>query len=361
MVIGAGVAGAATAFGLVRRGIEVTLIDAGRDGRATDAGAGIIQPWSIRRDGEFYRLYADGAAFYPAFVSALAEQGVTGVGYRRVGSLVVSASPLELDEVEARLASRAADAPAMGEVRRLPRGQAATYFPPLDPALSAVWIPGGGRVDGRLLREGLLAAVRALGGRLHPAAARLEPAGGGARVVAGGTAALGDGDALDADGIVVAAGAWTNEVLAPLGLSAPVEAQKGQIMHLRVRADTTRWPVVHPLGSTHYLLAFDEGRIVAGATREFGSGFDTRVTPAGMQELLHNALEVAPGLIESGLIELRAGLRPLSMSSTQLPAVERLTLGGSVPLWVNAGFGAAGLTMGPLVGDRLAAEIASAL
>jgi len=355
VVLGAGVAGAATAFGLARRGLSVVVVDAGLEGRATDAGAGIIQPWSVAREGEFYRLYADGAAYYPSFVSALIGHGSPDIGYRRVGSLILSADGAELDEVEARLATRAADAPEMGDVRRLAPGEALERFPLLDPTHAAVSIAGGGRVDGRLLRDGLLAAVRKLDGMVVTDSALLERGDEGFRVV------VGEGEALTADAVVVACGAWTNQVLAPLGMSVPVEPQKGQILHLHVDADTSSWPVVHRVSSSHYLLAFDGGRIVAGATREFGSGFDTRVTAFGLQELLRDALVVAPGLAGATVLETRVGLRPLPLEHEQLPVVKRLDVGGSVPLWVNAGFGAAGLTIGPLVGERLAAEVAATL
>jgi D-amino-acid dehydrogenase len=354
VIIGAGVAGAATAFALARRGVAVTVVDAGLTGRATDAGAGIIQPWSVSREGEFYRLYVDGASFYPSFVSALAAHGVADVGFRRPGSLVLSADSGELDEVEARLAARAADAPDMGEVQRLDQGAAVERFPLLDPTHSALWISGGGRVDGRLLREGLLAATANLGGVVRAGVASLGTVGADIRVSV-------DGAPLEADAIVVACGAWSNEVLEPLDFAVRVEPQKGQIIHLRVDADTSSWPVVHRTNSSHYLLAFDGGRIVAGATREFGSGFDTRVTAFGVQEVLRNALVVAPGLAHAEILETRVGLRPLPLSNDQLPTVSRVAAGGSVPVWVNAGFGAAGLTMGPLVGDRLAETIVGAL
>jgi D-amino-acid dehydrogenase len=354
VILGSGVAGAATAFALARRGAAVTVVDAGLTGRATDAGAGIIQPWSVSREGEFYRLYADGAAFYPSFVSALAEHGVPDVGYRRPGALILSADATELDEVEERLARRAADAPELGEVQRLDQGDARERFPLLDPTHSAIWISGGGRVDGRSLRAGLLEAVARLGAVVRTGTGALHAEGGGIRVSV-------DEEPLDADAVVVACGAWTNLVLEPLDFSVPVEPQKGQIIHFRVDADTSQWPVAQRTNSSHYLLAFDGGRIVAGATREFGSGFDTRVTAFGMQEVLRNALVAAPGLANAEILEMRVGLRPLPLSNDQLPRVSRVDAGGSVPVWVNAGFGAAGLTMGPLVGDRLAEAILGAL
>ena len=152
--------------------------------------------------------------------------------------------------------------------------------------------------------------------------------------------------------MVVAAGAWTNTVLERLGERVPVEPQRGQITHLRVQADTREWPSVHPV-APNYLVCFDDARVVVGATRETGSGFDPRVTAAGARQVLDDALAVAPGLADATVIETRVGLRPLPEGD--LPTV------GPLPdhpgIWVNAGFGAGGLTMGPLVGDLLAERI----
>jgi D-amino-acid dehydrogenase len=49
---------------------------------------------------------------------------------------------------------------------------------------------------------------------------------------------------------------------------------------------------------------------VAGATRESGAGFDYRVTPAGLSEVLREALAVAPGLAGGTCLETRVGFRP---------------------------------------------------
>ena len=180
----------------------------------------------------------------------------------------------------------------------------------------------------------------------------------GVRIVDGppSGAASGDrrsgGETIAADVVVVAGGAWTTELLEPLGLdwTVDVEPQKGQIIHLGLEVDTSRWPVLLPVGP-HYLLAFDDARVVVGATRELGSGFDTRVTAAGQAEVLATALSVAPGLADATLLETRVGLRPLARG---LPTI------GPVPgidgLLVGTGLGAAGLTIGPLWG-RLLAEL----
>ncbi|MCI0158476.1 FAD-binding oxidoreductase [Leifsonia shinshuensis] len=342
VIVGDGVAGAATAFALARRGAAVTIVDAGLVGRATDAGAGIVQPWSTSSDGEFYELYSAGADFYPELIERLAEAGVHEIGYRRSGALVVNRDASVIDEVEQRVRRRAATSRTAGEVRTVDPGAARELFPPLADGYHGLHIAGGARVDGRALRAGLLDAAAAHGATRVEAAAELT--GGGAVTV--------DGAALPADAIVVAAGAWTDRVLRPLGVRVRVEPQRGQLVHLRVDADTRSWPSVHPV-APHYLVAFDAGRIVAGATRETGSGFDARVTAAGERQVLDDALALAPGLAGASVIETRVGLRPLPEGD--LPTVGPVD--GRPGIYVNTGFGAGGLTMGPLVGDLLAERV----
>jgi D-amino-acid dehydrogenase len=344
VVVGAGVAGAATAFALARRGAAVTVVEAGAAGTATAAGAGIVQPWSSTvAGGAYYELYAHGAAYYPRLLELLAAAGVESVDFRRTGSLVVSADPDVLDAAEERLAVRRAAGAPTGVVERLRSRAARALFPPLAPGLEAVLVPGGGRVEGRTLRDGLLAGARAHGAAVRTGCCTLVPTGGRVRVRTGG-------DELGPDAVVVAAGAWTDAVLEPLGHRVHVEPQRGQITHLRLDGvDTRGWPTVLPQ-SGHYLVAFDDSRVVVGATRETGSGFDARLTAAGQREVLDHALRVAPGLADATVLETRVGLRPLPAGG-----IPRLgALPGSPGVYVNAGFGAGGLTMAPAAGDALA-------
>lgn len=343
-VVGSGVAGASTAFALAAGGAQVVVVDSVLPGQATAAGAGIIQPWSSRVDGPTYDLYAAGAAYYPQLIERLAAVGVSDIGYRVTGSLVVPADPAELDDVEQRLRRRTAGVAVAGTVERLGERDARALFPPLAPALAAVFVSGGARVDGRRLRSGLLAGARRLGAVVVDAPARPVPASGGAWAVHT------PGGQIGADVVVVAPGAWVNSILQPLGYQLAVEPQRGQIAHLLLQgSDTAGWPSVLPLAS-HYIVAFDAGLIVVGATRETGSGFDARITAAGVLEVLNNALSVAPGLGSASLLETRVGLRPLA--TRQGPFLGPVT--GLPNLYVATGFGPAGLTMAPVAGAALA-------
>ncbi len=343
VIIGAGVLGASAAFHLARAGELVTVIDACLDGRATAAGAGIICPWASGVEDEaFYRLYAGGAEYYPELVAALADAGETDHGYQRTGTLLVSGDRQELAWIE-RMARRRATR-AIGDVRSLTSSEARQLFPPLRHDLAGVHIEGGARVDGRHLAAALLRAAESLGAAVLQGDATLV-------VEAGRVAGVDVGaERIAADRVIVTAGAWGDRVLQPIGLGLAVEPQRGQIVHLRLDGvETKDWPVILPPGS-HYLVPFDGGRIVAGATRETGAGFDYRVTAAGQMEVLAEALGIAPGLGAATIIETRVGFRPAGRGVRPLlgwlPEVEGLAVGN--------GLGAAGLTIGPLAGRLLA-------
>ncbi|MFC7405914.1 NAD(P)/FAD-dependent oxidoreductase [Georgenia alba] len=343
VVVGAGIAGASVAFALASRGVAVTVVDDGADGQATQAGAGIVAPWTVTEEGPYYDLYAAGGGYYPTLLERLSAAGVTSTDYRRTGALVVHRDPAVLEEAEQRLRRRAAAAgPVAGEVARLDPAQTRELFPPLAEDLGGVLLTGGGRVDGRTLRDALLSAAGRYGARQVTERARLTRYGERSVVAV-------DGTPLEADAVVVAAGAWTPRLLADAVV--PVEPQRGQITHLRLDGvDTSGWPTVTPV-APHYLVAFDGGRVVVGATRETGSGFDPRITAAGQAQVLQDALAVAPGLADATLVETRVGLRPLA----EMPVVGQVP--GEDGVWVATGFGAGGLTMGPLVGDALARAI----
>lgn len=345
VVIGGGVLGASAAFHLARGGAEVVVADAAHAGRATMAGAGIVCPWASGVEGPFYRLYAAGAHYYPELVTALAACGETDLGYARVGGLCVADDDAELDFIATYVGARAASAPEAGEVRRLSPAECRRRFPPLRADLGGVLVTGGARVDGRRLLAALQGAAQRLGGSWRSGAAILTSAGSrvtGVRI---------SGESIAADAVVLAAGAWAPAVLQPLGIELPVAPMRGQIVHLQVpNADTGSWPVVLPQGE-HYLLGFESGRVVVGATREADAGFDERVTAGGQAEVLREALAVAPGLASATVLETRVGFRPLSADGLPLlgglPGVDGLLVGN--------GLGAAGLTIGPLAGKLLAA------
>jgi D-amino-acid dehydrogenase len=345
VVVGAGILGSSTAYHLAREGCEVALVDRADEGRATAAGAGIVCPWgSSIEDASSYALLARGARYYPEIVAMLAEDGECDLGYAQVGGLYVPPNPSDLDDVERRLRARTADAPEAGRIDRLSSVEAGSLFPPLRPDQPAVLVSGGARVDGQRLTAALRRAAAKRGTRL---------VAGSAELVMRGDRASGvrlDGELIESDVVVVAAGAWAPEILEPAGIHLAVVPQRGQIVHLRLPGtNTAAWPVLLPL-SSYYLLAFEDSRVVIGATREANSGFDYRLTAGGVVEVLGAGLAVAPGLASWTIHEIRIGFRPVAHDERPklgpVPGVDNLLIGN--------GLGPSGLTMGPYSGALLA-------
>jgi D-amino-acid dehydrogenase len=292
-------------------------------------------------------LYCEGGRYYAELVAALGDIGETDLGYRRAGALIVSDDTNELASFERLLVERQAETPAMGDIRLLPARDAVRLFPPLRRDFGAVLVSGGARVDGRRMAAGLVRGAEHFGAVVRGGQAALTVAGG--RVLG---VRLAD-EAIEADCVVAAAGAWAPQLLRDVGVVLPIEPQRGQIVHLLLQgAETQDWPVIFPPGA-HYLVPFDDGRVVVGATRESGVGFDYRVTAMGQAQVLAEALHVAPGLGMATIVETRVGFRPVGPGVRPMlgvvPGIEGLIVGN--------GLGAAGLTIGPL-GGRLLAEAA---
>jgi D-amino-acid dehydrogenase len=350
VVVGSGIVGASCAASLARFGAQVVLADGGAEGQATAAGAGIVCPWSssAAADPAWYALAGAAAKRYPDLVDSLAAAGEADVGYRRVGALRLAQTEQEQSWVLADLQAMRGAAPEIGELEALSGEAAQRLFPPLRADSAAVFIGGAARVDGARLARALVATAERGGAVSRHGRAELACRGG---AVAG---VMIDGELVEADAVVAATGAWTSEFLAPAGLHVAVAPQRGQIGHISMApAGTGGWPVVLPSAGGHYLLAFDDSRVVAGATREDGAGFDHRVTPGGLAEVLGQALAVAPGLAAGHYLETRVGFRPVTPDNLPLLGA----VAGLPGLVIATGLGATGLTMGPYTG-HLAAMLA---
>ncbi|WP_188456895.1 NAD(P)/FAD-dependent oxidoreductase [Virgibacillus oceani] len=345
IVIGAGILGATTAYQLAKSGAEVVIIDRNEKGQATDAAAGMICPWlSQRRNKAWYKLAKGGARIYPEIMEGLRNDGEKETGYAKVGAISLHTDEKKLIAMKERAIERRKNAPEIGEITLLDPQETKALFPPLAEGYSSVHVSGAARVDGRALRNALLNAAAKHGATIMNGNASLLHTG---RHVTGITVS---GKTIEADTVIAASGAWMNDLLKPLHIQFNVWPQKGQIMHVQLTdTEVNNWPVVMPPNNLN-LLAFNDNRIIIGATHDDNMGFDNRVTAAGIHEILSKALQVAPGLAESMILETRVGFRPFTPGF--LPVIGPLP--GFNNLILANGLGASGLTMGPYIGSELA-------
>ncbi|HYD49550.1 MAG TPA: FAD-dependent oxidoreductase [Terriglobales bacterium] len=351
IVVGGGIVGTSIGYHLAARRQRVLLIDRVGEGRATDAAAGIISAETYAGDREeLFQLGIAAAAYYSELLSALAELGESDCGYHRCGMLVVAEAEDEVERFDALLAQiarrqSARALPSEDELRLLGTQEARAMIPELAEMRRALYSLRAARVDGRLLNAALLRAARRRGLQTRVASVS-DWIREGDRV----RAAVIEGESVFAEQFVVAGGAWSAALAEPLGVALRVAPQRGQLVHLSAsNLDTRGWPMIEGFRG-HYLVPWNDGRIVAGATRESGSGFDSQPTAAGIREVLDEAVRLVPPLNRGALTEVRVGLRPLAEDG--LPILGRLP--GLENVVVATGHGAHGLHLGPYTGKRIA-------
>jgi D-amino-acid dehydrogenase len=351
IVIGGGLVGASTAYHLVRGGAHVLLIDRADRGRATDAGAGILSPETNVRDASPWFEFAQRAVgYYPALLEHLKSDEAGETGYARCGLLIVAISEEErslFEHAKADIFSRQERRgdPSRDDLHEVSPRDARRLFPPLGDVTGAIFFRHAARVDGRLLAQALRSAAARRGLTvIHGSVERLVLAGGRAAGVVLGQ------ESVSAPRIAITGGAWSAAFEDQLRMRIPVTPQRGQILHLRrPGTETAAWTIVMGFRD-HYMVPWPDARVVVGATRETGSGFDPRLTTAGVREVLTEALRVAPGLADWEIQEMRVGLRPLCADG--LPVL------GAVPgidgLCLATGHGPTGLQLGPYSGKVVA-------
>lgn len=352
IVVGGGIVGSSIAYHLARAGIETLLVDRADDGRATDAGAGVVSPATSSQTASdaWFSLAVAAFDYYDDLHERLAVEQDGPTGYDPRGLLAVAIDDDELEEFEA-LSGRVEDRRrssgylAPGTAREVSAEEARELFPPLAEPQRAFHFEEAARVDGRRFADALQRAGTGHGLEVESASVDALRLTDGA--VTGVTTA--DGRRLDAENVVVAGGAWSPSFGTQLGVSIPVDPVRGQVVHVSPSADIESWPMVASLRD-RVLAPWSGNRIAVGATREPGEGFEPHATVSGVRTVLSEIERVAPGLADAAFADLRVGLRPVS--------VDGLPVLGSVPdvsgAYLATGHGATGLTHGPYTGQLVA-------
>ena len=322
IVVGGGVVGCASAFGLAREGLRVGLLE--RDGiasHASGAAAGMLTPLAESPPrGPLFEFGLRSLRMFPALAAELRERSGVDPEYEPSGLVRVAASEAEAAELR--------------ELAHAHAGEGLAWLDPAalreaEPRLAGL-LHGGvssrreGHVRSPLLARAFAAAAEAAGARVETGVVGVALRREGGRVVGVETA-----QGLRAAGrVVLCPGSFGASLLASIGAErfAPIEPVRGQIVTLasaRALPRTILWR-----GSL-YLVPKRDGTLVVGSTEE-RVGFDCRVTAAGIGWLLREATAFLPELGEWTFHEAYAGLRPATRDGLPvigpIPGVEGLFL-----------------------------------
>jgi glycine/D-amino acid oxidase-like deaminating enzyme len=365
IVIGAGIVGASCARSLARRGVEVTVVERGTAASGTTAGGEGNLLVSDKGPGPELDMALHAAALWPALTVELAEElgiGFPPIEYEQKGGLVVAttdagAAPL--------LEFAAAQRTAGVQAQVLSAAEALQLEPDLNPAITAaVFYPHDAQVQPVIAAEALLASARLNGARVAQHSSVTGAIRDGDGAIVGVTTTAG---AIRADAVVVAAGPWSGEVAAALGVLLPVRPRRGVVlvtsrMRHRVFHKVYDADYVGAVGSDDAALQTSSvvestaaGTVLIGSSRQ-QIGFDDSMRTDVMAQIAAKALRVFPFLADHNVMRAYGGFRPFMPDHLPLVGPDHRVPG----LWHATGHEGAGIGLAPVTGDLIAAMMTGA-
>jgi glycine/D-amino acid oxidase-like deaminating enzyme len=351
-VVGAGIVGAATAWELHARGVDVALVDRGEvSGATTGLGEGNVL-CSDKEVGPELELTQAGLGVFDELEALIGEQA----RIRRKGALVVHRS----DETWANELERVKRLRAAGvQGAMLDLEDVRAMEPELTGELAgASFFPADLQCAPRAIARALASGLPRVHTGLEVHGVRLEHA----RV----TGLRTNEGVLACDAAVIAAGPWSRVLAEAAGVALPLEPRKGQLVRLASATRDERF-IRHKVVEAGYLgsvASVDaglqvttvlettwEGDVLVGSSRE-RRGFDLAVDDAVSDAMLEHAFALMPGLRALALDAAWAGLRP--WLPDHLPAIG--PSGAVAGLWLATGHEGAGVALGPVTG-RLVAQL----
>jgi glycine oxidase len=318
VIAGAGIIGLTTAWRLARQGWQVTVFDR-REAlhEASWAAAGMLAPGGeidASTDPAFVRLALASLDLYPEFVRDLEEDSECSLEYRRCGAIDLAASE-EKAALHAGFGIHSAPC--------LFRGRPARHY------------PNDAVVDPLSINDALRAVCRRyrVAIREHEPVTELLP--NGVRTSRGEYAA---------DCVVVAAGAWSSELLPGLPRSYPV---RGHLISFDLAPGLL--PSIVRDGQT-YLIQRENGSIIAGSSME-DAGFDRAIHPPIVEDIRRRAAELVPELAGLEPATCWTGLRPATGCGPVIRRVENTNI------WAAYGHFRNGILLAPWTCHTLAEQI----
>lgn len=346
LIVGGGVVGLTTAYLLVTRGWEVKILEARTPGQESSwAGGGILspvppwayKPWveaSVKRSRTLWREWITEIEALSGVSCEYWESGLMLSGDPHLYPLVSQAQEW----------LKSTDEP-------FEQGCRADFDPRLpQPDWPALLLPAIPQVRNPRLMQSLSVALSRLGVTMAhsvPIECVRQRRNGGTAVIAQ------NGDEHRAAHVIIAAGAWTDQILAASGLEPlGITPKLGQMLLYQCPKDQIPRHIINT--GAGYLIPRLDGKVLVGSSVE-DRGFNYAPTREVHQRLVDFAQETWPLLTSDKLRYHWTGFRP--GINVGRPAVG-CAPGGWPGLWVNAGHFRNGLGLAPACAEHLAQAMA---
>jgi len=295
LIVGGGIMGLAIAVELKLRGTSVTVLSRDFRQAAAHAAAGMLAPQAEELPpGAMRNLSLQSLEAFPEWVRKIEDVSGADTGYQACGILAPTYELPGDRELTTTTPTR----------RWLDKAAIHLAQPGLSSDIvGGWWLPEEGQVDNRALTCALRSAAESLGVTIHEGVAVTDVKRRQGRVVG----LRSPSDTWQAQHYILATGAWSQALL-----PVPVQPLKGQMFSVTApSADAAELPLQRVLfgPDSVYIVPRRDGRIIVGATVE-SVGFTPNNTPAGLQELLSQAMRLVPAIAHFPIQECWWGFRP---------------------------------------------------
>jgi len=300
-VVGGGLVGMAVAYGLQRRGHQVTVFDEGDLAyRASRGNFGLV--W-VQGKGtgmpDYARWTRLSAALWPEFADELKRTTGIDLELTQPGGLDLCLTEAELADQVARLQGLcdALDGDYPFEV--LEPGRLRGMVPEVGPTVSgATYFPEDGHANPLFLLRALLDGFRAEGGRVEN--------GGAVRVITPiqGAFRIETDRLWEAAQVVLSAGLGNAKLGPMVGLNAPVEPNRGQILICERVQPFLHYPTVQ-------IRQVGTGSVQIGDSKE-DVGFNDATAPRVVAAIARRATRLFPLLENVRVVRAWGALRIMS-------------------------------------------------
>jgi sarcosine oxidase, subunit beta len=341
IVVGGGVIGCAAALELARAGLRTVVLD--RDPAPAQAsvrnGGGVRAQCRNRVE----RLLA--MASIELWQRLLTDTGAD-IEYRRRGNLRLAFAESTLEALSQEAAEEEADGLRTDVWGRAEVRRRAPYLS--DRLVGAKYCATDGHANPILATWAMLEAAVQSGVDHRPGATAtaIEVDAGRVRAVRG--TAGGEPFRLETPLVVHAAGPWTRELAAPLGVTLPLTPARNAIMVTQAQP-----PLFDEFVSAHevgvYVRQAAKGHLHVGGVFTVEDTFDQRVSTDELERLAR-VVELVPALRRSKVLRSWSGT--LDLTPDHLPVIGRPA--GIEGYLVAAGFSGHGFCLGPVVGHVIA-------
>ena len=300
-VVGGGLVGMAVAYGLQRRGRQVTVFDDNDSAlRASRGNFGLVWVQGKGADlPDYARWTMLSASLWPAFRDELEDESGVAVELSQPGGFNMFLSEAHAETAVQRLSALRAALGGDYPFQHLGHNAVKALVPEIGPSVvGAIYCPNDGHVNPLYLLRALHSAFKRKGGRLVNGAKveRITP--------------LDSGFGIDharhwrAERVVLAAGLGTVPLAPMVGLRAPLRPERGQVLVTERVQPFLRYPTVQ-------IRQVAEGAVQIGDSRE-DAGFDDGTTPEVIAHIARRAISIYPLLEHVRLVRSWAALRIMS-------------------------------------------------